>query len=187
MKLDLSETGSVLVNNEILQAKFTCDLLKCKGACCTMESEYGAPITENEIEIIEENLDIIFEYLSDGNKESIEKNGFSEIKEGELLIKSIDNKDCVFSYYEGDVAKCGIEKAYFDERIDFRKPISCHLFPIRVADFGGPVLRYEKYSECLPAIELGEKTGLTVAEFCKDALVRAYGEEWYNELIKGLE
>ncbi|RMD50530.1 MAG: DUF3109 family protein [Ignavibacteria bacterium] len=187
MNFNLSETGSILVNNEILKAKFTCDLQKCKGACCTMESEYGAPVTENEIEIIKKNLDIIYKYLPAKNVDIIKKSGFSETKEGELLIKSIENRDCVFVYYENDIAKCGIEKAYLNKELDFQKPISCHLFPIRVADFGGPVLRYEKYNECLPAVELGKQTQLTVAEFCKDALIRAYGQEWYDELITGLE
>lgn len=186
MNLNLTETGSVLVSNEILKSKFTCDLHKCKGACCTMESEYGAPVTENEIEIINDNLEIIFKYIPENSRNAIIKSGFSERKEGELMIRSIKKKDCVFVYYEADIAKCGIEKAYFDGKIDFRKPISCHLFPIRVTEFGGPVLRYEKYNECLPAIELGLKTQLTVAEFCKDALIRAYGKEWYDELIEGL-
>ncbi len=152
-----------------------------------MESEFGAPVFEAETAIIDRQLDTIKKYLPKRNVEEIVKKGFSEIKDGELLIRSIDNRDCVFSYYEGTVAKCGIEKAYFDGKVDFRKPISCHLFPIRISDFGGPVLRYEKYDDCLPAVKRGANTGLTVAEFCKDALIRAFGTEWYDELMNNPE
>lgn len=184
---NIISAGSVVVNKEILTEKFTCDLSKCKGACCTMESEFGAPITESEIEIVNKYLDIIKDYLPQRSRDIISKEPFHEKKHGELLIKSIDNKDCVFVYHDNGIAKCGIEKAYFDGKIDFRKPVSCHLFPIRVEDFGGPVLRYERYAECEPAVELGKETQISVLEFCKDALIRAYGEEWYNKLLKTTE
>ena len=182
MDFNLIEIDNILVNKEILEVKFTCDISKCKGACCTLESEFGAPVTEEEINIIEEVLPVVWEYLPELNRRMIEKESFYERKSGELLIKSIENKDCVFSYYEGDVAKCAIERAYREGKINFPKPISCHLFPIRVSNFGGDVLRFEKYDVCQPALEYGEKSGLTVAEFCREPLIRAYGEDWYNKL-----
>jgi len=184
MNFNLIEIDGVLVNKDILSVKFTCDLSKCKGACCTLESEYGAPVTEEEIKRIDEILDIIWEDLPETSRWIIEKEGFYEIKGGELLLRSVENKDCVFVYRENGIAKCAIEKAFLEGKLDFRKPISCHLFPIRVTNFGGDVLRYEEYSECAPALELGKKTNLSVGQFCKDALVRAYGEEWYDKLIK---
>lgn len=184
---NIKSAGAVVVNKEILEEKFTCDLQKCKGACCTMESEYGAPIKEEEIEIITRYLNIIEEYIPQKAKNIISSESFYENKFGELMIRSINNRECVFAYYEGEIAKCGIEKAYFDGKLDFRKPISCHLFPIRAADFGGPILRYERYAECKPAVDLGKKTGITVAEFCKEALEREYGEEWYDKLMNKTE
>lgn len=175
--------NDVLVRSEILEIPFSCDLKKCKGACCTLESDLGAPIRKEEIDEIKNILPVIKEYISKEHIDEIEQNGFYEIKENQLLLKSINERDCVFSFYEKDVAKCAIEKAYFDGKVKYRKPISCHLFPIRVSDFSGDVLRYEKFSECAPALEKGKENNVTITEFCKDSLIRLYGEEWYNKLM----
>jgi hypothetical protein len=175
--------NEVLVRKEILETPFSCDLKKCKGACCTLESELGAPVNNEEIEMIKTVLPIVREYISQSQIDEIEQNGYYEIKENEMLLNSVNNRDCVFSFYENSVAKCAIERAYFDGKIKFRKPISCHLFPIRVSDFGGDVLRYEKFSECTSALEKGKEENTTIAEFCKDSLVRLYGEVWYDKLL----
>lgn len=175
--------NDVLVRDDIVEIPFSCDLKKCKGACCTLESELGAPINKNEIEEIEKILPIVKKYLTQTNIDEIEERGFYEAKDDELMITSVDNKDCVFSFYDNSIAKCAIERAYFDGKVTFRKPVSCHLFPIRVTDFSGDVLRYEKFSECAPALEKGKEENVTIAEFCKDSLVRVYGENWYNKLM----
>lgn len=175
--------NEVLVRKEITEIPFFCDLGKCKGACCTLESDLGAPVNNEEIEKISELMPIIKEYIPQKKWEFIEKNGFYYEKDDELMLKSINRKDCVFVYFENDVAKCSIEKAYVDGKIHFKKPISCHLFPIRVSDFGGEVLRYEVFSECEPALEKGKEEGTTIAEFCKDSLKRAYGEKWFTQLM----
>jgi len=172
----------IFVNDEILNTKFTCDLSKCKGACCTMESAYGAPVEENEIKTIDEILPVVMEYLPDEQKKEISENGFWFEDDGQLMLKSINNRACVFVYYEGDVAKCTIEKAFNEGKVNFQKPISCHLFPIRISKFGGDVVRYEKYSECNSAVENGKETGISILEFCKDSLIRKYGEDWYNKI-----
>ncbi len=177
------EIDGVLLNKDILKVKFACNLKECKGACCTLESEFGAPVTEMEIVEIEKNLVEIEKYLPLGSRQKIEKEGFFEAKSGELLIKSIENKDCVFVYYEGDVAKCAIEKAFRNGEINFPKPLSCHLFPIRVSNFGGDVLRYEKYKECTPALAFGEEKNVTLVEFLEEPLTRAYGKDWYGKLL----
>jgi hypothetical protein len=175
--------NEVLVRREILEIPFSCDLKKCKGACCTLESELGAPVKKEEIDEIKKILPVVKEYISQTQIDEFDENGFYEIKENELMIRSVNNRDCVFAFYENSIAKCAIEKAYFDGKINFRKPISCHLFPIRISDFGGDILRYEKFSECLPALEKGKEDNLTVAEFCKDSLIRLYGEDWYHKLM----
>lgn len=177
------DINDILVRREVLETPFFCDLKKCHGACCTMESEYGAPVKKDEINEIEKILPIIKQYISQSQIDQIEQNGFYEIKDDELLIKSVENRECVFAFYENSVAKCALEKAYFDGKTNFRKPISCHLFPIRISDFGGDVLRFEKFNECAPALEKGKEENVTVAEFCKDSLIRLYGEEWYNKLM----
>lgn len=179
---NLLSIEEVLVRDEILNTRFACDLEKCKGACCTIDSEFGATTNFEEVMIIESFLDEILNYLDDVNKEAICNNGFYEIKFDEYFLKSIDNKQCVFVYYENGVARCAIERAYLDNKINFRKPISCHLFPIRVSNFGGDILRYEKFKECEPALENGKLKDLTIAQFCKDALIRLYGENWYLKL-----
>ncbi len=149
-----------------------------------MESEFGAPITENEIETINKNLQVILEYLPEEHVKEIGRNGFWIKKFDELMTRSVNNRACVFVTYEGKIAKCGIEKAYGNGRINFIKPISCHLFPIRVSNLGGPVLRFEKYLECESALEKGKSTGVKVIDFCKDALEREYGKEWFFKIKK---
>ena len=175
--------NDVLVRDDIVEIPFSCDLQKCKGACCTLESELGAPTNKNEIEQIKKILPTVKQYLTQTNIDEIEEKNFYEIKDGEIMINSINNHDCVFSFFDNGIAKCAIEKAYFDGKVDFRKPISCHLFPIRVTDFSGDVLRYEKFSECAPALEKGKEENVVIAEFCGDSLKRAYGENWYNKLM----
>jgi hypothetical protein len=175
--------NDVLVRDEIVEIPFSCDLKKCKGACCTLESELGAPVNKEEIDEIRKILPIVKKYLAQTNIDEIEEQGFYEIKDGEMMINSVNNHDCVFSFWDNGIAKCAIERAYFDGKVEFRKPISCHLFPIRVSDFSGDVLRYEKFSECAPALEKGKADNVTIAEFCKDSLTRLYGEEWYNKLM----
>jgi len=172
----------VLIRTEITEKNFACDLEKCKGACCTLESEYGAPLLEEEVEKIDKILNIISEYIPENHKEKIRKDGFYEVKDGELMTNSVDKKACVFVYYENDIAKCGIERAFLDGKIDFRKPISCHLFPIRVSKFGGDVLRYEKFSQCSPALEKGDKQNIKLVNFCENSLKRLYGNKWYSTL-----
>jgi hypothetical protein len=175
--------NDVLVRDEIVEIPFSCDLKKCKGACCTLESELGAPVTKAEVEEIEKILPVIKEYLKQTNIDEIEEKGFFEIRDDEMMITSVNNRDCVFSFFDNGIAKCAIERAYFDGKVQFRKPISCHLFPIRVTDFSGDVLRYEKFSECAPALEKGKEENITIVEFCKDSLIRLYGEDWYNKLM----
>ncbi len=176
------DINGILVSRELFERKFVCDLAKCKGACCTMKSDYGAPLLDDEIEEITPVLDKVYKYLSPKSVAEIKKNGFWEKKEGTLLVRSIKSKDCVFVYYDGDIAKCAIEKAYNEGEIDFPKPVSCHLFPVRVSEFGGPVLRYEEYQECKPAVEKGSKENVKVLDFLKNALIRNYGKQFYSKL-----
>lgn len=181
MNTQILPVDNVLVRQEVAEIHFKCDLLKCKGACCTFESKYGAPVTWEEVSIIDRILNKVIKYISKEHKGEIAEHGFFEEHNGEPLLKSVDNRACVFVYYENEIAKCAIEKAYFDGKIDFRKPISCHLFPIRISDFGGDVVRFEHLNECKPALELGEKENTTVAEFCEESLNRKYGKEWYSQ------
>ncbi len=176
----------VLVRSEITDTPFSCDLMKCKGACCTLESDFGAPVTSEEIDIIKEIIPLLKAYISVEHLDVIENLGFYDCKDNDFMLKSYNRKACVFVYYDGDIAKCSMEKAFLEGKTNFRKPISCHLFPIRVSRFGGEVLRYEEFSECKPAIEKGKEENITVAEFCAESLTRLYGEKWYSQLKENL-
>ncbi|MEW6507732.1 MAG: DUF3109 family protein [Bacteroidota bacterium] len=182
MEAEFLEIDAVMINTELMELKFSCDLEKCKGACCTMESEFGAPITQEEIEIIDRILPVVKEYLPGEHVNEINKNGFWINRFDQFMTRSLNNRACVFVVFENEIAKCGIEKAFCDGKVDFVKPISCHLFPIRINKFGGDVIRFEKYDECSPALLKGIKKGTTVIDFCRDALERLYGREWFSKL-----
>ena len=171
----------VLVNSEIVDTPFVCDLIKCKGACCTFESNYGAPLKKEEIGKIDSILNEVKSYMTGHSKDEIDKNGFYDEKDNQLFIRSIDNKECVFVHFQDDIARCSIEKAFNEGKTNFKKPISCHLFPIRNSNFGGDVLKYEKIDECEPAIENGASENVTIAEFCEEPLQRNFGKQWYSE------
>jgi hypothetical protein len=172
----------VVVRNEVIEKKFECDLSKCKGACCTFKSNYGAPLLEEEVDKIEEILLVVKSYLPEKHVERIEKNNFYEVKEGEIYTNSYNSRACVFVYYDGDIAKCGIEKAFLDGKTNFRKPVSCHLFPIRISKFGGEVLRFEKFSGCDPALETGNKNNIRLIDFCGEPLKEKFGSKWFSKL-----
>lgn len=175
---------NILLDESILSTNFTCDLERCKGACCTFAGEFGAPLLDEEIPEMEKVLDVAIGYLSERSRQYLKDHGFFEGFSGSYSTKCIDKKDCVFVYYERDVAKCAIEKAYFDGKIHFRKPLSCHLFPIRVGDFGGKYLYYEVIKECKPAIEKGNFESTPMHEAVKESIIRLLGEDWYNNLLK---
>lgn len=175
--------GNILVDNEITKLKFLCNTDKCKGACCTFPGEVGAPLLDSEIELINNSIKPASEFLSERSKSVIKEEGAVQGAPGDYSTNCIDKKDCVFVYYEGDVAKCSIEKAYFSGKTNYRKPISCHLFPIRVSNFGGTYLYFSKYEECEPAFSYGEEQNVHLIEMLKDALVRAYGNDWYEYLF----
>jgi hypothetical protein len=128
-------------------------------------------------------LPAAMEYLSEKSISIIQEEGFIE-QTGEVYhTVCIEKKDCVFVYYSGDIALCSLEKAFIDGKTDFRKPVSCHLFPVRVGNFGGKYLYYEKIKECEPAIKNGKVQKLKIYDSVKDALIRSFGENWYKEYI----
>lgn len=173
---------NILVDENIVSTPFLCELSVCKGACCTVKGGQGAPLLDEEIVLLENSIKPASKYLSERSKAEIAKHGSWEGAPGEYTTLCIEDADCVFVYYEGDVAKCAIEKAYFEGRNEFRKPISCHLFPIRITDFHGDYLYYDKFDECAPALAHGTREKVHIPETVKEALIRAYGEEWYNKL-----
>ncbi len=177
----------ILIDESIPNAHFLCDLKKCKGACCTFPGEYGAPLLDEEIPEIEKCVEAAKEYLSPKSLHILATEGYIQGKPGKYTTVCINHRDCVFVYYQGNIALCALEKAYIDGKTQFRKPISCHLFPIRVGNYGGKFLYYEKIEECEPAMKNGKAQKVKLSESVKEALIRAYGEEWYSKMLNVFE
>lgn len=178
----------ILVDEHIGTKPFLCDLNKCKGACCTIFGTSGAPLLDSEVKVIRELLDKIKPYLSERSLKYIEKHDFFQGKPGNYSTSCIKMRDCVFVYYKDndDIAYCAIEQAYKDGIIEYKKPISCHLFPIRVGEFGGTSLYYEKMSVCKPALKTGKEKDVKIYQMTEEALVRAFGQEWYDKYAEFL-
>ncbi|MBP9192710.1 MAG: DUF3109 family protein [Ignavibacteria bacterium] len=171
-----------IIDDRIFNIKFSCDVSKCKGACCTLKGAGGAPLLNEEVKIIKRNTEIAKKYLSPVNIHHIETEGVIEGKEDDYSLKSVNDEECIFSFYEEGIAKCAFQKAYFNNETVFQKPISCHLFPVRISGKKRNVLKYEEISECEDALSKGKADGVTIFEFAKDALVREYGEQFYIDL-----
>lgn len=175
-----------IISDEVFDEHFICDLGKCKGACC-VEGDAGAPVEEEEIEQINSILPEIWNDLLPMSKALIEKQGIAyEDYDGEMVTSIVNGRECVFVYYEEDgTAKCAIERAYREGRISVRKPISCHLYPIRLQKFNDfTAVNYHRWSICRPAIKLGKKEGVKIYQFLKEPLIRKFGQAWYDEVCE---
>lgn len=173
-----------VIASDVVSESFVCDLAKCKGACC-VEGDLGAPLENEELDKIDEVLEIVKPYLSEEAIEVLEKEGgYLLDEEGDYSTTTIDNKECAFAFYdEANVLKCSIEQAWKEGKTDFKKPISCHLYPIRIKDLGEyEAINYDRWHICSPACDLGAKLKVPVYQFLKEALIRKYGEEWFIQL-----
>ncbi len=181
--------GNCLVGDEIGIVEFVCDLDKCKGACC-IEGDAGAPILESEVGEIEDALDAVKPYMTEKGRQEVEANGILDWDAaGNMVTPLVEGRECVFAVFDGDIALCAIEQAYNDGKTSFKKPISCHLYPIRVTELfeEEQALNYHKWQICKPALKNGKKLNVPLYIFLKEPLVRAYGEQWYNDLKKEFE
>lgn len=181
----------IIVSTDVLETFFECDLEACKGACC-IEGESGAPILEVEESLICQAYPCIESYLSVENKSYIEQYGlmYTDL-DGEMVTNIIKGRECVFTTFEEDgSARCAFEKAHSEGNNDILyKPISCHLFPIRIQQLhSGQALNYFRWKPiCEPAREKGRRNGIRLYQFLKEPLIRAYGEEWYGKLLEQAE
>ncbi len=172
------------VDQPVASIKFACDLKSCKGACCTLRGGRGAPLLSEEISEIQKAYPIIKKYLSDEHLARIDEMGLFEGSEEDYTTPCYENRACVFVTYENGIAKCSFEKAYLKGEISWRKPLSCHLFPIRIDRGTQDHLRFEFISECNPALDKGSEEDIYLTDFLKEALVRAYGEPWYERFLQ---
>ncbi len=175
-----------LISEDVFETCFVCDLGKCKGMCC-VEGDAGAPLTHEEYEAIKDVLPKIWDDLSLKARELIEKQGIAYIDDdGELVTSIIKGRECVFTYFDADgVCRCAIDNAFREGRISVQKPISCHLYPIRLHKYDEfTALNYDRWSVCRPALRLGKKTGIKLYQFLKEPLICKFGEDWYQEVCQ---
>lgn len=183
------QIGKTIISLDVIQKEFCCDLDKCKGGCC-VDGDSGAPITPEEAQLIEKMYPDFEEYLTDQNKAEIKKQGFSVTDgDGDLVTPIVGSNECVYTYTDdSDITKCAIEKAYFEKHIAFRKPVSCHLFPIRVTEYKRfDAINYQQLDICKSGRECGKSNGIPMWQYLREPLIRKYGQEWYKDFTYAAE
>lgn len=173
-----------IVSDDLLLRQFACSLNQCKGACC-VAGDSGAPLDFEETAVLDEISDAVKPYMTEAGIEATQKFGNWLIdSEGDFVTPLVNGvHQCAYAFFDNGIAKCAIEKAYLEGKTTFRKPISCHLYPVRITrhrDYDA--VNYNQWDVCAPACTNGEKLGIRVYEFVKDGLIRKYGTEWYDQL-----
>ena len=176
---------NVLISDEVVEARFVCDLQKCKGGCCE-DGDAGAPLEEDECKIIDENFHSFESYLTPEGAAAIKRQGkYLWDKEFGWVTPTIDGGLCAYGFRDAEgIIKCGIEAAYYEGKLEWKKPISCHLFPIRITESKKyTMVNYEpRETLCAPACALGKKVKLPVYQFLKEPIERRFGTEFYETL-----
>jgi len=178
-----------IISLDLLQEHFLCDLVTCKGHCC-IEGDFGAPVEESEIAELEAVLPIVWNDLSPKAQAIIEQEGVVCVDvEGEYVTPIVPGEDCVFTCYDANgICRCAIEKAFREGKTDFYKPVSCHLYPVRVAKYNDfRAVNYHRWAVCRSAEVLGKTENVRVYQFLKEPLIRKFGEEWYGHLCRAAE
>ncbi len=174
-----------LVSLDLLERFFVCDLNACKGICC-VKGDAGAPLTDEEINLLEDIIDDILPYLDEEGKEMIAQKGVFEIDvDGDKGTSLLENGRCAYARVDANgMVSCGIEKAHNEGKVDFKKPISCHLYPVRITEYESyDAVNYNKWEICKPACNCGATLNVPLFRFLKEALTRKYGKAWYEELL----
>jgi hypothetical protein len=176
---------NVLISDDVIEAKFVCDLHKCKGGCCE-DGDAGAPLEKEEMKIIDQNFDMIKPYLTREGLAEINKSGrYLYDREFGWVTPTVNGKICAYGFRDKQgIIKCGIEQAYYDGKLGWKKPISCHLYPIKISQSKKYTnVNYEPRDVlCNPACALGKKLKLPVYQFLKEAIVRKFGTGFYDAL-----
>ncbi|PKA83143.1 uncharacterized protein DUF3109 [Ulvibacter sp. MAR_2010_11] len=180
------QLGKTIVSEEIIEKDFVCNLHACKGACC-VEGEAGAPVTVEEVEILKEIYPKVAPFLRPEGIEAIKEQGTHTTSDlGELETPLVHGKECAYvTFKPNGTASCGIEDAFNAGVVSFRKPISCHLYPVRVQEYSEfAAVNYHKWPICNDACTLGKELKVPVYKFVKEALIRKFGAHWYAQLEK---
>jgi len=180
------QIGKTIVSEEIIEKDFLCNLSACKGACC-IDGEAGAPLSKKETEILKDIYPKVKPFLRDESIKAIDEQGVYVTTEfGDLETPLINGADCAYVIFdEKETALCAIEEAYNQGEVSWKKPISCHLYPVRVKDYSEfSAVNYEKWDICDDACALGKELQVPIYKFVKEALIRKFSEDWYAELEK---
>lgn len=180
---------NTLISLDLVERYFCCDLDSCLGECC-IDGDAGAPITEDERRKLEEVLPAVIDDLLPAARREIEENGVAYVDcEGDLVTSIVDGRNCVFTTYgPGGMCMCALEKAWREGRIDFMKPMSCHLYPVRIREYDGfTAVNFHRWKICKCAEILGRKNGIRAYRFLEGPLVRRFGREWYDELVEAAD
>ena len=177
------QIGDKIISRELFENHFICYLEKCKGNCCVF-GDSGAPLEDGEAALLAAQLESILPFMrAEGKRAAGEQGAWVIDMENDKVTPLVGGEECAYAVFEDGIARCSIEQAYDEGVISFRKPVSCHLYPIRVAKLRqGIALNYHQWSICEPARILGAKEGVPVFRFLKEAIIRVYGEEFYKEL-----
>lgn len=187
--IPMIQIDDTIISVDCLTEKFCCDLEACKGECC-IEGDAGAPVELEEVEALEEALPVVWPMLSASAQAVIDRQGVVYTdEEGDLVTSIVNGKDCVFTCYgEDGTCYCALERAYREGKTSFYKPISCHLYPIRLKKVGDCMaLNYNRWDVCKMAVVKGRQLDLPVYRFLKAPLIRRFGEAWYAELESAVE
>lgn len=188
-EIPMIQIDDTIISIDCLSEKFCCDLDVCAGTCC-IEGDAGAPVDLDEVEELEAALPVVWNDLSASAQTVIDKQGVVYTdEEGDLVTSIVNGKDCVFTCYdEKGCCFCALEKAYRAGKTNFYKPLSCHLYPIRLKKIGDmTALNYHRWDVCKAAVCKGEQLNLPVYRFLKEPLIRCFGQAWYDELEKAVE
>ncbi len=180
----LIEIEGRIVVTDILTERFCCDLAACRGMCC-VEGNAGAPLEKEELAVLEREYERFSPYMTEEGRQAVAQQGFFVIDgDGDYTTPLIGDADCAYACRENGTTLCAIEKAWREGRTAFRKPVSCHLYPIRVTKFsdGSEGLHYHRWDICAPARRYGRKTGIRVYESLREPIIRKFGAEFYKEL-----
>ncbi|MDR0743043.1 MAG: DUF3109 family protein [Tannerella sp.] len=178
------EIDDTIISLDLIECFFHCNLAQCKGECC-VDGDAGAPLEKREFDVLRKLLPVVWNDLAPEAQAVINKQGVGYIdRDNDIVTSIVNGKNCVFTCYDtAGICKCAIEKAYYEGRTDFRKPVSCHLYPVRITKYKYyKAVNYHRWKVCRAAEVLGEQKRIPVYRFLREPLIRKFGEEWYNAL-----
>lgn len=180
---------NTIVSDDLAECCFACDLCCCKGQCC-VEGDCGAPLLKKEIPDLERILPDVLPYMTEAGRTVVDRTGvWTYDNAWEPCTPLVNNRECAFVAWGDDgTAFCAIEQAFLDGKVDFRKPVSCHLYPVRVDDYEEfTAVNYHQWEVCSSARKRGAETGVPLYQYLKEPLIRRFGQEWYEELVEEID